>query len=302
MKVLVTGATGNVGAQVIRSLGERGIAARAFVRDPDKAAGMLGSDVQLAVGDFADRHSMDRALDGVDRLFLACGNVPGQVEYECAAIDAAKTAGVTRVVKLSSPDPAVDSPLIFDRWHGEIEGHLRGSGLATVLLRPRTYMTNLLGYADTIRQTGRLFAPAGAARITFVDPVDVGAAGAAALALDGQDGATYTLTGPDAIDFERIARELTELAPAGDRIEYVDIPDDAARAAMLDAGLPHFVADFIVGVFRAQRAGTMSATTDAVRTLTGREPRSIGQFLRAHAAQFGLRAEDDRTAVGSAAR
>jgi uncharacterized protein YbjT (DUF2867 family) len=299
MKVLVIGATGNVGSQVIRSLGERGVAARAFVRDAERAAGMLGSDVELAVGDLADRDSIDRALHGVDRLFLACGNVPGQVGFECAAIDAARAAGLTRVVKLSSPDPGVDAPLIFDRWHGEIERHLLGSGLATVLLRPRTYMTNLLAYAQTIRQTGRLFAPAGSARISFVDPVDVGAAAAAALVEDGLDRAAYTLTGPEAIGFDRIARELTELAAAGDRIEYVDIPDDAARVALLDAGLPEFVADFIVGVFRSQRAGTMSATNDAVRALTGREPRSIGQFLREHEAAFGLRADNERAAVGA---
>src|SRR6185312_13351099 len=131
--------------QVVRALAGRRVPIRAFVRDAGKAARMLGPDVQLAVGDFADRGSLDRALDGVDRLFLACGNVPGQVDFECATIDAAKRGGVSRVVKLSSPDPAVDSPLIFDRWHGEIEQHLLGSGLASVLLRPRTYMTNLLG-------------------------------------------------------------------------------------------------------------------------------------------------------------
>jgi uncharacterized protein YbjT (DUF2867 family) len=299
MKVLVTGATGNVGAQVVRVLGERGVATRAFVRDPGKATSMFGGDVELAVGDFADPESLRRALHGVDRLFLACGNVAGQVEYECAAIDAAKAAGVSGVVKLSSPDPAVDSPLIFDRWHGEIERHLVSSGLPWVLLRPRTYMTNLLAYAETIRQTGTLFAPAGAARITFVDPVDVGAAAAAALVDDGHEGSSYTLTGPEAIGFERIARELSELAPAGDRVEYVDIPDDAARAALLDAGLPGFVADFVVGVFQSQRTGSMSETTDAVRALTGREPRTIGQFLRAHATAFGVEAADPRATIGA---
>jgi len=299
MKVLITGATGNVGSHTIRTLAEHGVDVRAFVRDRDKARNMFGGDIELAVGDFADRDSIDRAMHGVDRLLLACGNVPGQIDHECAAIDAAKAAGVSKVVKLSSPDPAVDSPLIFDRWHGEIERHLVSSGLPWVLLRPRTYMTNLLAYAETIRQTGTLFAPAGAARVTFVDPVDVGAAAAAALVDGGNDGWSYTLTGPEAIGFERVARELSELAPTGDRIEYVDIPDDAARAALLDAGLPGFVADFVVGVFQSQRTGSMSETTDAVRTLTGREPRTIGQFLRANAAAFGVGAGDPRATIGA---
>ena len=115
----------------------------------------------------------------------------------------------------------------------------------------------------------------------------------------GHEGSSYTLTGPEAIGFERIARELSELALAGDRVEYVDIPDDAARAALLDAGLPGFVADFVVGVFQSQRTGSMSETTDAVRTLTGREPRTIGQFLRAHATAFGVGAGDPRATIGA---
>ena len=117
---------------------------------------------------------------------------PARSTIECAAIDAAKAAGVSRCGQALQPDPAVDSPLIFDRWHGEIERHLIGSGLPWVLLRPRTYMTNLLAYAETIRRPGTLFAPAGAARITFVDPVDVGAAAAAALPRRRADDGTST--------------------------------------------------------------------------------------------------------------
>jgi uncharacterized protein YbjT (DUF2867 family) len=285
MNVLVTGATGTVGAHVVRALGERGVAARALVRDREKASRLLGEDVELAVGDFADRGSIERALRGIDRLFLACGNVPGQVEHERAAIDAAKAAGVARVVKLSGPRAAVDSSLLFERWHGEIERHLLGSGLPWVLLRPSAYMTNLLANAETVTQTGRLFAPAGAAAITYVDPRDVAAAAAAALAEDGHEGSTYTLTGPEAITYERIADALSA---ATDRsIEYVDVPDAAARHAMLEAGLPALMADTIVDVFATQRAGSMARTTDAVKALTGREPRAFAQFARDHAALFG---------------
>ena len=124
MKVLVTGATGTVGAHVVRALRERGVAVRALVRDTERAAHMLGEDVELAAGDYGDHDSLDRALRGIERLFLACGNAPAQVEHECEAIDAAAMAGVERVVKLSGPAPAIGSPLVFDHWHGQIEAHL----------------------------------------------------------------------------------------------------------------------------------------------------------------------------------
>jgi len=195
MTILVTGATGNVGANVVRDLVAHGVPVRAFVRDRDKALPMLGDRTDLLVGDLADTDAIHRAVQGVDRVFLACGNVPGQVQYERAVIDAAKDAGVTRVVKLSSPRPALDSPLVFDRWHAEIERHLVRSGLRSVMLRPRTYMTNVLGYAEGIAQTGRIFAPAGAARISFIDPRDVAAAAAAALTADEPLSEIYTLTG-----------------------------------------------------------------------------------------------------------
>ena len=284
MRILVTGATGNVGAPLVRELGRLGVDTRAFVRDPEKARQRLGDEVELAVGDFADPGSMQRALDGVDRVFLACGNVPGQVAMECAMIDAARSAGVSRLVKLSSPDPAIDAPLIFDRWHAEIEKHLMCSGIPAVALRPRTYMTNLLGYADTIAQTGTLFAPAGDARITFIDPRDVASAAATVLTARGPVDETYLLTGPEAIGFEQIAHDLSLVT--GRSIRYVPVPDEAAQQAMLDAGLPAMVADFIVGVYRSQRAGSMSETNDRLLSLIER-PHTFAQFAADHASAFG---------------
>jgi len=278
MKVLVTGATGNVGAQVVRELVQRGIPVRAFVRDPDKAAQMLGPDVEVAVGDLAP------ALAGTDRLFLACGNTEGQIEYECAVIDAAAAAGITRVVKLSGPDASAGSPLIFERWHAAIEQHLDASGLPRVLLRPRTYMTNLLAYARTVAQTGMIFAPAGTAAISFVDPRDVAEAAAECLIGAGHDGRTYTLTGPEAVTFEGVARELS--AATGRAVTYVGVSDEDARQAMIADGLPPMLADAIVAIFAAQRSGSMATTTDAVRNLTGREPRTIAQFAEDFAGIF----------------
>jgi uncharacterized protein YbjT (DUF2867 family) len=285
MRALVTGATGNVGAHVVRELREHGVEPRAFVRDREKAERMLGEDVELAVGSFADRDSLARALDGVEGVFLACANVRDQVEYECAAIDAARAAGVRRVVKLSGPRAAVDSWVLFERWHGEIERHLSASGVPSVVLRPSAYMTNLLGSADVVRHTGRLFAPAGTARITYVDPRDVGATAAAALAVEGREGSTYTVTGPEAVTYEQIARDLS--AATGRTVEYVDIPYDAARDAMLQAGLPPMMADSIVDLFVVKQAGGMAQPSDAVRALTGRDPRTFAQFAREHASLFG---------------
>jgi uncharacterized protein YbjT (DUF2867 family) len=284
MNILVTGATGTVGSHVVRALDGRGAAVRALVRDPDKAAALLGPGIETAVGDFADRSSLERALEGIDRLFLACGNVPGQVEHECAAIDVAREAGVGLVVKLSGPGAAVDSPLIIGRWHGEIERHLLASGVPSVLLHPAAFMSNVLAFAETIAHTGMLFAPAGSARVAFIDPRDVAAAAVSALVEDGHHGRAFRLTGPAAITYERIAATLS--AATGREIRYVDVPDEAARESMVGLGMPRIVVDGIVEMFGFQRAGSLEQVTTGVRTLTGWEPRNFAQFARDHAVAF----------------
>lgn len=282
--VLVTGATGTVGSRVVRELQDRGVPVRAFVRDPDKAISLLGRDFDLAVGDFSDPQSLRRALDGVERLFLACGNVPAQLEYENNAIDAAAQAGVQRIVKLSFVGAAVGSSLVFWDWHGRIEQHLRGSGVPAVILRPSTYMSNVLGAAETIKHAGKLFAPAAGAWVAMIDPSDVASCAAAALTEDGHAGNTYVLTGPEAITYRDVAEHLS--AATGRTIDFVHLPDAAARQGLAQAGTPDYMVDFLIMLFGALRQGAAAQTTDTVRTLTGREPRTFAEFARHHAHLF----------------
>jgi uncharacterized protein YbjT (DUF2867 family) len=280
----VTGATGGIGGRVARRLAERGVRQRLIVRDASRAPRLDGAEV-VEVAGYADGESMRRGFEGIDELLLvsAAESANRRAEHE-SAIDAAAAAGVARVVKLSGPDASADSPLVFERWHAAVEQHLAGSGLPAVLLRPRTYMTNLLAYARSVAQTGMLFAPAGTAAISFVDPRDVADVAAEALTRPHHDGATYTLTGPEAITFEHIAAQLA--AATGRPVTYVGVSDGDARQAMIADGLPPMVADAIVAIFAAQRAGSMADTTDTIREITGRAPRDIAGFARDHAGAF----------------
>lgn len=282
--ILVTGATGIAGAQVVRALCEHGHDVRAFVRDAERARGLIGHDVELALGDFADTHSVRAALDGVDAVFLSGADDPRRVEWETSAIDAAAAAGVRRIVKLSSIVAEPGAAVAFWAWHARIEGHLRTSGVPAVILRSSFFMENLLAAAKPVALEGRLYAPAGEARIAMVDTRDVGAAAAVVLTTRGHDGKTYVLTGPRAVTYSEVAAELSEAI--GREVGFVDVPGEDAKRAMIDAGLPAFVAQQIITIFALARQGAAQQVTGSVQSLTGWPARDVACFARTHAHLF----------------
>lgn len=282
--LLVTGATGNVGSQVVRELRGRDVSVRAFVRSLDKAAEKLGDGVELAAGDFSDSESLRQALRGVTAVFVTSADGPHKVEHEIAVIDAASAEGVSRIVKLSTIGAEVGSTLPPFDWHGRIEQHLLRTAVTSVILRANFYMSNLLMAAEQVRTHSRLFAPAGSARISMIDPRDVAAVAAAVLVTDRHVERTYELTGREAITYERIAEELS--AATGRPVEFVDVPDEAARQGLVEAGMPDWLVTHLIALFQLIRQGALEQTTDTVRTLIGREPRTFAQFASAHARLF----------------
>ena len=282
--ILVTGATGTAGSQVVRALRARGANVRAFVRDPERARHVFGDEVDLAAGDFADASSVRAALEGVETMLLSCADDPRRVEWETSAIDAAATAGVRRIVKLSTIGAAAGAPVAFWDWHGRVEEHLWSSGVPAVILQSSFYMSNVLAAAEQVANESRLYAPAGEARVAMIDPRDVGAAAAAALMGAGQDGRTYVITGPEAITWGRIAADLS--SATGREVEFVDVPDERARQGLVVAGLPEFVAEQLITIFGQLRQGVAEQVTDGVYALTGSRPRSFAEFARDHAHMF----------------
>lgn len=271
--ILVTGATGTIGRYLVRVLGEAGVPFRALVRDAGKGA-ELGCE--FVVGDFDDPASMVTALQGVDRLLLNSGGalpVAGQqpmVRQQTGAIDAARAAGVSWVVKVSAWEPGPDAKLSV-RAHWEIERHLEASGLRWSSLRPTGYMQNFFTGEGGFTHGGVLAGPYGAGRVAYVDASDV--ADCAAVLLTGPPGAgeTYALTGPEALTHEEIAAKLA--------VPFHDLPPEEAAEGLRAQGLPAwFVAD-LLWLYADMAAGSMSGVTTAVRDLTGRSPRTFDAFL-----------------------
>jgi uncharacterized protein YbjT (DUF2867 family) len=284
MTILVLGATGNVGSKVVAELRALGAPVRAFARDREKAVATVAPDTEVVIGNFDDPATVRRALDGVDAVLITASDGPQKVEHETSLIDIVAAEGVRRVVKLSTVGAGTAPGPQFDA-HGRIEEHLTRSGLPSVLLRSSFYMTNLLGSAEAIKETGKLFAPAGGVKVSMIDPRDVAAVAASALTTDAHEGKTYVLTGPEALTFEDVAAHLS--SATGRTIEFVDVPEDVARDQLLGTGMPDWMAELILAAFKALRDGIATDTSDAVHALTGREARGFAAFARDHAGSFG---------------
>jgi uncharacterized protein YbjT (DUF2867 family) len=282
--ILVVGATGTVGSEVVAALRARGVPVRALVRDAGRARAALGEGVDLAEGDLGDAAAVRRAFDGVTRVFLLTPNGPDQLEQERAVLDAASAARVERVVKLSaiSADPGSASSFLASQ--GRAEALLARSGLPAVVLRPSFYMSNVLASAATVRAEGCIYGAFGDGRLAMVHPADIGESAAAALTEAGHAGRTIVLTGAEAVTFAEIAERLAAVL---DRpVAYVDVPPEGMLGALAGAGLPDWLAGGIVEIQLQARAGIGETTTDEVARLTGHPPRGLDEYLRENAAAF----------------
>jgi uncharacterized protein YbjT (DUF2867 family) len=168
--------------------------------------------------------------------------------------------------------------------HRRVVQHLRDSGLRGTVLAPGSFMQNLLNRAGSVQEQGVLAASAGTAAISHVDVRDVAAVAAHVLTSDGHEGATYTITGPEALTWEQVAAQLGEVL--GREVRYVDAAPQDARAAMIGRGTPEWVADALLELNDAYRAGHGATVTDEVEKATGKPARPLRQFLTEHAAAF----------------
>ena len=272
--ILVTGASGTVGSEVVKALVARKAPVRAGYRSrPQNVPG----GVETVALDYDRPETIAPALRGVDTLFL----LSNTVAPETRVVDEAKRAGVKRIVKLSVLG-AAEGLFEFARWHRPIEQHIEASGLAWTHLRPNGFMQNMINYkGETIRTQSALYASVGDAAISHVDARDIGAAAAAVLTESGHEGRAYDLTGAAAITYGQVAEALS--TALGRTIRYVPIPPEQYRAAAVAAGTPEPYADALVDLDRAYAEGIASRVADGVKTLTGRDPISFDVFARDYA-------------------
>jgi uncharacterized protein YbjT (DUF2867 family) len=282
--ILITGATGRIGGATLKYLSGEGMALRALIRSPDKAASVAAPQVETVIGDFAVPHSLDAALEGVNAALLVSPLDPQQVELQGNFVEAAKRAGRVHVVKVSGLGTALDSPVRSGRWHAQIEQHLEDSGLPYTHLRPPFFMQNVLRFAPMIRASGGFVGALRHGKVAMIDVYDIAAVAGTVLTAPGHAGKAYTLTGPEALSYHEIAERIS--TTLGKKVTYRDISLEAMRERLRASGMPEWHVEVQVDFSTALRAGQAATVTDAVAAVTGRRPRTFEQFFREHAALF----------------
>ena len=271
--VLVIGGTGVMGREVIRSL-EGHCRLRALVHSDmsDAEIARRYPKAERVQRDLLDAGSLEPAFAGVDRVFLLTPSVPEQASLEENALAAALTAGVQRIVYISSTD--VDWEIELSAAHRAMEQRLANSGVEHTVVRPEYLLNNLLGEVDDLA-LGRLVAPSAQGRCPFVDARDVGAVAAAVLLAAEPPQGPVEVTGPESLSWAELAGRLH--GALGHPVMHVDPdPTEWAQEAV-SAGMAPWLADALAEYFEKLRERPLEASDD-IRRVIDRSPHSVEDF------------------------
>ena len=279
--ILVIGGRSKIGAALTSELLSRGQQVRALVR-AGEPAGDLPAAAEAVTGDLADEGSLVTAMAGVEKVFLLSSPHPDVVTWHRNAIDAARRTQVQLLVRSSILGADGESPAEFISAHSVCDRYLEDSGLPYVIVRPNLFLQNIPeSTVPSIAASGTFYANAGDARISMVDTRDVAAVAARALTEPGHAGASYDVTGPEALSYADVAARLT--SAMGRHISYAAASDGAVRQALLGAGLTDWFAGALVGLYQDYRrsgtSGYAAQVSTTIERLTGRPARSLDDLL-----------------------
>lgn len=276
--ILVTGATGNVGKELVRQLLDKDAQVRVFVRDKRKAAN-LGDQVELVLGDLDKPETLIPAMQGIEYLYL----VTAVTQQVTNLIEAATRAGVRYIVKQSTIE--ADRSLGPGKWHREQERFIEASGLSWTFLRPTMMMVNTIEWwAPTIKGQNAVYFPGGKGSVSPVDPRDVAAVACTVLTQPGHEGEIYELTGPEVLTIHAMVQILARTLDKS--IRYVNVPAVMARIWMRRSGMSKHLVNGLMETLGALRRNEYAYVTDAVARVGECEPRSYEEWCSDHIAAF----------------
>jgi len=281
--ILVTGATGHIGRELVPQLVKTGQPVRVLVRDEGKVA-HFDRCVERAVGNLNNPETLLAAIQGVERFFL----VTFETQQDVNVLRVAKQAGVRHIVKLSTLE-ATQHVIQVGKWHYEREELIRASGLGWTFLRPGMFMSNSIDWwADSIKEQGAVYFPGGKGKVAPVDPADVAAVAVVTLTQAGHHGQAYELTGSELLSMGEMVEIIGRVL--GKPLHYTNIPPMAAKLWMLKSGMDKTLVNALMEMLAALRKNQGAIVTGTVEQVVGRPPRTFEAWCHEHIAAFRAKA------------
>ncbi len=286
--IAVVGATGNTGRAVVKELEQLGQEPLCIVRNAEKAREVLGATAKTAVAELTDRAALEKALQGVEAVFVVTGHNPQMAEQQNNILDAALAAGTKYLVRVAGGRAVAvaDSPSVVGRSHYAIEQRLRQSGIGWVILRPGLFMQNVFTQAAAIKNDSKMVLPfAKDLPVALIDVRDTGAVGARILIDPAPHaGKTYEFTGA-LTNYGEFAEVFSQVL--GRKITYVGATVEQAEQAMKARGMPDWLVTHLVSVAKLGAAGAFSTeNTGPIRAIVGRAPITTRQFVEDYKSLF----------------
>lgn len=283
-KLLITGATGTIGQYLVKQLKEEGTPFTALVRSIDKASQLEGRGIPALIGDLEDKASLEKAMEGIEKLFLLSAVSQRQVEQQQNAIEAAKAAGVKHIVKVSALGTSLSAPTQLGRMHALTEAEIKKAGFAWTFLHPHSFMQNFFSNSGSIRRANAFYARHGKGKYSPVDARDIAQAAARVLTGEGHEGKTYVITGPEAVSMKDVARTLELLLDK--EIRFIPISHEANRKYRKSLGMPDWLAQDLAELDSLLVNGKAAEVSPHFEELTGRRATSLRQFIEDHYKMF----------------
>lgn len=286
--ILITGATGTVGSEVVKQLSAKGenIIVKAAARSATDNTFENLNRVQVVQLDYDKPDSLAVALKGVDKLFLLTPFQSNMVDLTSNLVSEAKKAEVKYIAKQSVMGADAEPGITPGRLHRQAEKIIEESGIPFTFLRPNFFMQNFVNYySNLIRSQGAFYIPAGDAKVSFVDVRDIAAVAVKSLINDNQQkGSAYNITGGEALSYGQAAEILSKAV--GKKINYVNVTAQDARKGMKDMSMDEWTIKSMIELFEITRAGYVSEISPIVEQVTGNKPITFSQFANDYAGSF----------------
>jgi uncharacterized protein YbjT (DUF2867 family) len=287
--ILVTGASGNIGSEIVKQLlaVAPAVSIKAAVHSRQNVKKVNDDDrVKVIPIDYNESDTLRQALKDVDKLFLLTPDVPNAAHFASNAVTEAKKAGIRHIVKQSVMGADLEADVGTMRLHRQVEEIIEQSGIPFTFLRPNEFMQNFINFhSPSIKGNNAFYFPLDDAKVSLVDVRDIAAVAVKSLTdEDLHKNKTHLITGPEALSYHQVAEILSNRI--GRKINYVNISDEEARAAMKEIGMSDWLINTVSELSDYFRKGKASEISSAVEEVTGNKPISFSQFANDYVDAF----------------